>query len=196
MVKLFFCLLLGYLIGSVNFAIVYSHLRRDDIRRHGSGNAGATNVLRTYGAAAALFVFLFDVLKGVMAVLIVRLLFGKYDFQCAAALGAVLGHNFPLYYKFCGGKGVSTSFAVLLVLDWRVALCALCVFLITLLCFKYVSLSSVLAAASIPVSAFIFRGFDVFFFFTLITGVLCIARHHANIKRLMAGNENKLGAKK
>ena len=196
MAKLFLCLVLGYLIGSLNFAIIYSKLRKDDIRNHGSKNAGATNVLRTYGKFPALIVFLLDILKGVIAVLIVRSVFDGEIYECTAALGAVLGHNFPVYYKFSGGKGVSTSFAVLCVLHYQVALVALLVFVITVLISRYVSLSSILASVGAVIAAVVLYDFGVFFCFTLIIAVLCIIRHHANISRLLKGTENKLGKKK
>lgn len=196
MAKLFLCLVLGYLIGSLNFAIIYSKLKKDDIRNHGSKNAGATNVLRTYGKVPALIVFLLDILKGVIAVLIVRSVFDGEIYECTAALGAVLGHNFPVYYKFSGGKGVSTSFAVLCVLHYEVALIALLVFVITVLISRYVSLSSILASVGAVIASVVLYDFGVFFYFTLIIAVLCIIRHHANISRLLKGTENKLGKKK
>ncbi len=196
MAKLILSLLFGYLFGSLNFAIIYSKLRKDDIRNHGSGNAGATNILRTYGKIPALIVFLLDISKGIIAVLLVRLAIGDELLECSAALGAVLGHNFPIYYKFAGGKGVSTSFAVLLILQWQVAVLALLVFIISVAISKYVSLSSVLASLSAIVSSYFMVGFDTFFFFCLLIGILCIIRHHTNIKRLLNGTENKLGAKK
>lgn len=196
MTDLAVCLIFGYLIGSVNFSIVYSHLKGDDIRRHGSKNAGATNILRTYGKLPALFVFLCDVLKGVVAVLAAKFVFADMSAQCLAALGAILGHNFPIYYSFSGGKGVSTSFAAFLALDWRVALCALAIFAVTVICFRYVSLSSIVSAVSITVFAYIFHGADVFFAFSIVVAILCVVRHRANIRRLLSGTENKLGSKK
>ena len=196
MIKLLLSLLFGYLFGSLNFAIIYSKLRGDDIRNHGSGNAGATNVLRTYGKLAALLVFLLDISKGVISVLIIRSVFDSELLECVTALGAVLGHNFPVYYKFTGGKGVSTSFAVLLILHWQIALIALATFIITVLLSRYVSLSSILASVAAGISAFILYSFNEFSVFCLIICILCIIRHHSNIKRLLNGTENKLGQKR
>lgn len=196
MAKIILCLILGYLLGSLNFAIIYSKLRGDDIRNHGSGNAGATNVLRTYGKLPALFVFLLDISKGVIAVLLVRSVFHSELLECSAALGAVLGHNFPIYYKFAGGKGVSTSLAVLLALHYPTALIAMATFIIVVLVTKYVSLSSILAAVAAMVWAFVFFRISEFSVFCAIIGILCIVRHHANIKRLINGTENKLGQKR
>lgn len=194
--KIILCLILGYLLGSLNFAIIYSKLRGDDIRNHGSGNAGATNVLRTYGKGPAALVFLLDISKGIIAVLLVRSVFSSALLECAAALGAVLGHNFPVYYKFAGGKGVSTSFAVLLVLHWPTALISLLTFIIVAVITRYVSLSSILASVAAIITAFILFRVNEFSVFCLVIGVLCIIRHHANIKRLISGTENKLGQKR
>lgn len=197
-------LLMGYLIGSCNFAIIYSKLiKKDDIRKHGSGNAGSTNVLRTYGKGAAALVFVLDILKGVIAVLIAHLFYPYTDIcSCIAAGGAVLGHNFPCYYDFKGGKGVATSFAALLVLNWKVALIALGVFLVVVLISRYVSLGSVLAAVAAPVSAIVFKCNNIgdvslaFCIFSVCLGLLCILRHKENLKRILKGTENKLGKKK
>lgn len=194
--KIILCLILGYLIGSLNFAIIYSKLRGDDIRNHGSGNAGATNVLRTYGKLPAAIVFLLDISKGVVAVLLVRWVFGTSLLECSSALGAVLGHNFPIYYKFAGGKGVSTSLAVLLTLHYPTALVAMVTFIIVAVLTKYVSLSSILAAVAAMIAAFAFFKVNEFSIFCAIIGILCIVRHHANIKRLINGTENKLGQKR
>lgn len=196
MAKILVCLVLGYLLGSLNFAIIYSKLKGDDIRNHGSGNAGATNVLRTYGKLPAAIVFLLDISKGVIAILLARSVFDGMIYDCSAALGAVLGHNFPVYYKFAGGKGVSTSLAVLLTLHFPTALVAIAAFIIVVLLTKYVSLSSILAAVAAIIASFIFFKIDVFSVFCSIIGILCIVRHHSNIKRLLNGTENKLGQKR
>ena len=196
MSEILVCLVLGYLLGSLNFAIIYSKLKGDDIRNHGSGNAGATNVLRTYGKLPAAIVFLLDISKGVIAILLARSVFDGMIYDCSAALGAVLGHNFPVYYKFAGGKGVSTSLAVLLTLHFPTALAAIVTFIIVVLLTKYVSLSSILAAVAAIIASFIFFKVDVFSVFCSIIGVLCIIRHHSNIKRLLNRTENKLGQKR
>ena len=196
MAELFLCLVIGYLFGSLNFAIIYSKLKGDDIRNHGSGNAGATNVLRTYGKVPAAVVFILDILKGVIAVLIARFTLGNSIYECSAALGAVIGHNFPVYYKFKGGKGVATSFAVLIALHWPTALIALLVFIVVVVMSKYVSLSSICASVGAIISSFAFFSINEFSIFCTVIGLLCIYRHKANIGRLIAGNEHKLGQKK
>ncbi len=196
-------LLMGYLIGSCNFAVIYSKVfKKDDIRRHGSGNAGATNVLRTYGKGPAAAVFVLDLLKGAAAALIAKAIYPHTDIcACIAGGGAILGHNFPCYYEFKGGKGVATSFAVLLVLNWKVALIALGVFLITTLISRYVSLGSVLASVAAPVAAIAFKlvnnsASTAMCVFSVCVGLLCIFRHRENLKRLAKGKENRLGKKK
>ncbi len=196
-------LLMGYLIGSCNFAIIYSKLfKRDDIRKHGSGNAGATNILRIYGKGPAAAVFLLDVLKGAAAALIARALYPGTDVcACVAAFGAVLGHNYPCYYDFRGGKGVATSFATLLVLDWRLAVAALGAFLIVVLISRYVSLGSAFGAvAAVALAAVLrFRGGSVssaLLIYTVCAALLCLLRHCSNFKRIREGKENKLGKKK
>ena len=193
-------LIMGYLIGSCNFAVIYSRLfKKDDIRKHGSGNAGATNVLRTYGKGPAAIVFLLDLLKGVISVLLAKLFFPHTDIcACIAAFGAILGHNFPCYHGFRGGKGVATSFAVLLVLDWRVALIALGVFIIVVLITRYVSVSSISASVAAPAAAIVFRCVNgsvslAICVFSVCVGILCIVRHKDNIVRLRQGKENKIG---
>ena len=194
--KIALCLILGYLFGSLNFAIVYSKLRGDDIRNHGSGNAGTTNVLRTYGKGAAALVLILDISKGVIAVLVSRLFFDSGVLDCCAALGAVLGHNFPLYYGFKGGKGVATSLAVLIALHYPTALVALVTFIVVAAISRYVSLSSITAAVAAVTASFIFFKVNEFSIFCAIIGTLCIIRHHSNIARLIKGTENKLGHKK
>ncbi|MCH5187353.1 MAG: glycerol-3-phosphate 1-O-acyltransferase PlsY [Oscillospiraceae bacterium] len=201
--ELIVMLVMGYLIGSCNFAIIYSKLfKKDDIRRHGSGNAGSTNVLRTYGKGPAAAVFLLDLLKGVIAVLIARFFYRHTDIcACMAAFGAILGHNFPCYYDFKGGKGVATSFATLLVLDWRLALAAAGAFLIFVLITRYVSVGSAAGSIAAPTLAIVLRCVNgsvslALCVYSVCVGLLCLLRHKENFKRLAKGTENKLGKKK
>lgn len=187
---------IGYLIGSINASIILSRLKGSDIRKHGSGNAGATNTLRTFGKGAAAVVLVIDVLKGVAAVLIARYLFPDAPVcQHICGFGAILGHNFPLYFGFKGGKGVLTSVAVLAALNWWVGLIALAVALIIMAITKYVSLGSMLGAITAPIIAF-FLGDIYFIVFTVCAAGLIVIRHKDNIKRLIHGNERKLGEKK
>ena len=146
-------IIVSYLIGSMNASVVISKILGDDIRNHGSGNAGATNMLRTYGKGAALIVLLVDVLKGVLAVLIAKFAFaGMPLYQYISGGGAILGHNFPLYFGFKGGKGVLTSIAVLITLNWWIGLVALVSALLIMAVTRYVSLGSMLGAVIAAVS--------------------------------------------
>lgn len=193
----------GYLLGSINGAVLISKIFcGSDIRTHGSGNAGTTNMLRTFGKKAAAGTFLVDLLKGVVAALLcgffVRFVGHHIGYDIGACVGgafAILGHNWPLYFGFKGGKGVLTSFAVLVVLAPLSALCALGVFILVVAISRYVSLGSILAALTLPVWIWLFMGIVPVFYLGVFAAVLLIARHHANIGRLIHGTESKLGQK-
>ena len=201
--------LLGYLLGSVNSAVILSKLvYKKDIRLQGSGNAGMTNMQRIYGKKAALFTFLGDFCKGIVAVLLGRLLLGVFASAslhgaCIAGAFAVIGHNWPLYFGFKGGKGVLTTFSVMIIIAPLPTLVAFGIFLITVILTKYVSLGSLLAAVSLPVVVFFLgdvlctqRGLGPVFYLSLFVAVLIIARNHANIRRLLQGKESKLSLHK
>ena len=196
--------IISYLIGSVNFSILLSRIiSGEDIRKSGSGNAGATNMLRTYGKKMGVITLLLDVLKGVIAILVCRLVFPQTAQVLAYVAGVfvALGHNFPLYFGFKGGKGVATSLGVILMLDWRVGLIVLVCAILVMALTKYVSLGSILGGASVIIvyilKFFVFKSIDaVQLICIVILGGLLIIRHHANIKRLINGTENKLGSKK
>ncbi len=184
----------GYLLGSINTSLIVCRLYGIDIREHGSGNAGMTNTLRTVGRKAALVVLAGDALKGIISCLTGLILAGEYG-AIAGGLGAVAGHNWPVYFRFKGGKGVLTSFATILFLDWRIGLILLAVFGLVLLISRYVSLSSICASACFPVFAILLGRGAVFVVFSLTIALLIISRHHSNINRLLKGAESKLGAK-
>jgi glycerol-3-phosphate acyltransferase PlsY len=206
-IKLAAVVVAGYLLGSVNPSIIVGKLRGFDIRTKGSGNAGVTNTLRTMGKKAAIPVLAGDVLKGVLACVAGMLLVGTVDGLgqvgvIAGGAAAILGHNWPVFFGFKGGRGVLTSLAVMLMADWRVALIALGVFAIVVAATRYVSLGSILAALSLPFLALL-PGFygtasELLFFmgFAAAAGLLIILRHLPNIKRLVTGTESKLGQKK
>jgi len=204
----------GYLLGSLNFAVIWSKLiYHDDIRNHGSGNAGTTNMLRTYGKKAAVLTLLGDLLKGVIAALAFGLFFkfvgegqniGLLTYvkgATVAGLFAIFGHNWPVFFNFKGGKGVLSSFAVILTVIPIQGLICLAVFIIVVLITKYVSLGSVLGAAALPVVTIISvlrEGFKAdpdgifLLIFAAISSILVIIRHRENIKRIFKGTENKL----
>lgn len=204
------CLLIvvaAYLLGSLPSGYLLVRLfRHQDIRQSGSGNIGATNVLRSGGKGLAAATFLLDMLKGCSAVWLggligVLLVPGSApaNFQALAALVAVLGHIFPLWLKFHGGKGVATGFGVFLVAAPWAALAAISVFILVLLLSRYVSLASILGAASFPLFACLLGHADRPPFFIAVevaVALLLIAKHHQNIRRLLAGTESRLGAKK
>ncbi|WP_457920568.1 glycerol-3-phosphate 1-O-acyltransferase PlsY [Pseudobacteroides cellulosolvens] len=194
--KILSMFILGYLLGSLNSSLLVGKVYGVDVRKHGSGNAGATNTLRTLGKKAAVFVILGDALKGVLACLIGSLLVGNNGLM-VAGIGSIVGHNWPLYFKFKGGKGVLTSFAVALMMDWKVALILFAIFAIVVAISKYISLGSIIGAALFPVAAYIHKSDDkLYLVIAVIFAFLIILRHRSNIKRIVQGTESKFGKKK
>lgn len=188
-------IVIGYLIGSVNPAIIYSRLKGTDIRSVGSKNAGATNTLRNFGKKAALIVTVCDLLKCVIAVILAAFLASVLDenvllAKLFAATGCIIGHNFPIYFGFKGGKGVLVSVAALFMSDWRVGLSALGVFIVVFVIWKYVSLGSISGAAAAIIAAFLTENTPVIIF-TVFAAALTIYRHKTNIVRLVNGTEAK-----
>ena len=205
-------LVIGYFFGAFQTGYIYGRLHGIDIREHGSGNAGATNTLRTLGMKAGVITFAGDCLKPIAAILLVTYFFGDYFTGDArvlglyAGLGAVLGHNFPFYLKFRGGKGIACTAGVVMAVCPQAVPSCLAVFVLCLWLTKYVSLGSILMAAlfMIQVVEYNFMGaiglptenvleYDIL---AIIFGVMAIWRHKANIGRLLAGTENKIGSKK
>ena len=201
----------AYLLGSIPTGFLLVRLfRRQDIRTVGSGNIGATNVLRTGGRGLGAATFLLDVLKGCAAVWTSMAVFTHIvpaiplrDFEAIAALSCVLGHMFPVWLRFKGGKGVATGFGVFLVAAPAAALASISVFFVVLALSRYVSLGSILGALCFPVFAWFLpshdaaRGNRSLFFIAVQAAVslLIVAKHHQNIVRLVAGKENRIGAK-
>lgn len=206
-VLLIICGILGYLLGSINTSVILSKLvYKEDIRKKGSGNAGTTNALRTFGKKAAAVTLLGDFAKGILAVLLAWLIAPADARELAgviAGAGAILGHNFPLYFGFKGGKGVLTTLAVMLMLAPIPAVIALIVFIVVVAISRYVSLGSMVAAFILPFLIF-FRGNYISlpggltdtFWLSVGVALLIIVRHHANIGRLVRGEESKIFAKK
>ena len=200
---------IAYLIGSINFSVI---IRRKitgfDVREKGSGNAGTTNMLRAVGKKAALITLLCDILKGVVAILI-ALIAGKIAnnvdkallIQIAGIL-VVLGHTFPIFFEFKGGKGVATSLGVLLMTNWQIGLICLVFAIVIMLFSRMVSMGSVGAAILFPVlTLFINNNFIVeasgikYFIYSLILALIVIFNHRENIKRIANGTQNKLSFK-
>ena len=219
---------IGYLLGSLSFSIIFTKVFiSKDIRSFGSGNAGATNVLRSVGKRAAALTFLFDFLKCVLAVVIGKAIIGYfagvYDLSplveqygaFAAGFGCLLGHVYPIYFHFQGGKGVVTSAAMMAIIDWRVFVLVLLGFIITFAISRIVSLSSMVGAVVYPIATFLITYFcdyqnqflsgveqaDLAYVITctilsFMIGVIVIFLHRANIVRLIHGEEKKLVPKK
>jgi glycerol-3-phosphate acyltransferase PlsY len=185
----------AYLLGSVSFAIVVSKLMRlPDPRSYGSKNPGATNVLRTGSKAAAVLTLAGDAAKGWLAVWLAQLYLP--DAAPYAALAVFLGHLFPLYHRFQGGKGVATAAGVLFGIDWRIGLGTLATWIIIALFLRYSSLAALLAAAFAPFFTALLLGLNAYFAMVLVMSALLVWRHKENIARLIAGTESRIGAKK
>ena len=189
----------AYLLGSIPFGYILVRLfRREDIREQGSGNIGATNVARSGGTKLGVVTLLLDIGKAYAAVVIARHLApGLYDVQVAAAIAAVMGHVFPVWLGFRGGKGVASALGVFLALTWPSALGILLVFAVVFAITRYVSLASMVGSATFPLFGFYFvaqRTPLVKFGFIFIP-LLIIVKHHGNIRRLMNGTESRFGVR-
>lgn len=191
-------LLVSYLLGCFNGSVMTSHfIIRDDVRQHGSGNAGLTNFYRTYGARYALCVIVCDMGKTVLACLIggylMHWVVGDWTLGLLiAGIGCELGHMFPVFFGLRGGKGILSGGVLVLLLDWRVALIAWGLFAVLWLTTRYVSLGSIAATASMPVSVFLLMGHN--WLYTVLSAAiaaLVIWFHRGNIQRLLTGTEKK-----
>ena len=192
---------IGYLLGCANGAILTSKIfYHDDVRKHGSGNAGLTNFYRTYGAKLVLCVIAIDMLKAVVAVELGGFVLGGALGKYFMGFFCMLGHMFPAPYHFKGGKGILSSGTLLLCLDWRVALVSWGAFIVLVLLTRYVSLGSVAAAVLLPVTTFfVYRGtpnFPWIMAFGAVIGGMVTWAHRENIKRLLNGTESKFSRHK
>jgi len=187
-------LVMGYLLGTVSASFIVGKLTKNiDIRKHGSGNAGATNTLRVLGLKAGLLVFFVDILKGVAAVLLGRLIVGDAGGMVAGA-ASVAGHIWPVFLSFKGGKGVATSFGVILVMFPAIAFIQFTV-LITLVVFtRFMSLGSITAAVLLPILLVLFGYSWLYIVYGTALATLIVYLHKGNIARLLAGKENKIGS--
>ena len=200
-------LLIGYLLGGVQSAILVGRFKGIDIREQGSGNAGTTNTIRVLGKKAGALVLIIDILKAVVAIWLAKWLLGSNHIEAKvlialySGIGAILGHSYPLFFKFKGGKGIATTAGTLIGIDIRLFLVAAAIFLICFAITHIVSISSLLMTASIPVLIAIAYaragsiGIEAVILALLIT-VFTFYRHKANIKRLLNGTEAKLTSKK
>lgn len=206
------CLVIGYICGLFQTGYIYGKLHHIDIRQHGSGNAGTTNALRTLGWKAGVITFLGDCLKCIFAVFVAWLLFGKSHermfelLAMYAGVGAVLGHNFPFYLQFKGGKGIAATAGILLAVNPKVAIVAYLTFIVIVVATRYVSLGSIILvimfAIGMVVQGEIFgttltvpERYELYALSIFLT-ILAIYKHKENIKRLLHGTENKLSFSK
>ncbi len=195
-------LVIGYLLGGIQPAIIISRFKGQDIREQGSGNAGSTNAIRVYGKKIGLTVFALDLLKAIIAVIIARVVYEEHAITASlyAAIGVILGHSYPLYFGFKGGKGVAVTVGAIYFIDIRIGIIASIIFGISLYVTKIVSLSSMLLTSSVAVGLYIFYKDHEDIIEVLILGIavagFVIYRHRANIKRMMDGTEAKIKSKK
>ena len=206
MLKYILVVIVAYLLGSISFSVIISKkLAGFDVREKGSGNAGSTNVLRTVGKKGAILTLICDCLKGVIAVLIAYIVSkttqntdGALLVQLAG-LAVVLGHTFPIFFNFKGGKGVATSLGVLLIINWQIGLICLVFALLLMALTRFVSLGSVSAAILFPVLTIFIHSHYIldgrYIIFALLLGAFVVFNHRANVKRLLEGKENKLSFK-
>jgi len=191
------CGTVSYLIGSLPTGFLWAQARGIDIRTVGSGNIGATNVMRALGKGPGIAVLVIDALKGFLPVFFAPRLFdGGSPLQIVCTLCVIAGHNWTCWLKFKGGKGIATSAGALLGAIWAPFLCGLAVWIVVFALSRYVSLASIAAAVAIPVATWYLRHDQPWFITTTILGVVAIYKHRSNIQRLMAGTENRVGAKK
>lgn len=187
----------GYLLGSLSFAVLLVRWRTGkDIRAEGSGNPGATNVLRAHGKALGALVALLDVAKGAVAVLLVRLVTADPRYAAAAGFAAVLGHVFPLFHDFRGGKGVATAVGAFLILAPPAALVCIALFVLGVVATRYVSVGSIVSMVLLPLVAGVaFHAPRPVLLAAAATAVLVLFKHLPNLKRLARGEEGKLGSR-
>ena len=190
------CTVVPYLLGSINFAVIISSKSfNDDVRNHGSGNAGMTNMLRLYGKKAAIFTLGGDALKAILAALVGYFMIGMLGAYIAGFF-CILGHMFPVFFKFRGGKGVVTAAASMLMCNPIVFLLLLILFILIVFIWRYISLASVMCVLLYPVvlsfvDTLLIGGSGIYMIFVVLTTVLVVIKHKDNIKRLMEGKENK-----
>ena len=206
MVECIIVAIIAYLIGSINFSVIISKkMAGFDVREKGSGNAGTTNMLRAVGKKAAAITLICDILKGVVAILIAMLI-GKIVKNSNIALlvqiagvAVILGHTFPIFFKFKGGKGVATSLGVLIMSNWQIGLICLVFALVLMVLTQMVSVGSIAAAILYPVlTLFIPQNYIVsgnYLIYSIILAVLIVFNHRENVKRLLNGTENKISFK-
>ncbi|MFK8028023.1 MAG: glycerol-3-phosphate 1-O-acyltransferase PlsY [Gammaproteobacteria bacterium] len=189
-------IILAYLAGSISSSILIARFfQLPDPRSLGSGNPGATNMLRTGSKKAAALTLVGDLLKGLIPLLIARGLGADLTLLCLMGLAATLGHMYPIYYQFRGGKGVATTLGVLLGINWLLAIIWIATWISTAKLSGYSSLGALIATALLPIVAYFIQQPMIVIYLMLIIAILVIWRHQSNIKNLLAGKESKIGSK-
>ncbi len=201
--------IIAYLIGSINFSVIISKkMAGFDVREKGSGNAGTTNMLRSVGKKGAAITLICDILKGVVAILIAMLIGWAFKVENQsllvqiAGIAVVIGHTFPIFFGFKGGKGVATSLGILIMTNWQIGLICLVFGVVLIALTRMVSLGSCTAAVLFPVlTLFISENYIVsqgsgYFVYSVILAIIVLFNHRSNIKRILSGTENKISFKK
>ena len=210
-IKLVIVAIISYLLGSCNFGVIISKsLKKEDIRESGSGNAGTTNMMRTYGKTLGILTIIGDIAKVFVAIWVAfkimsveetKMIFDRisdnpqYVLKSFAGLFAVAGHIFPCFFKFKGGKGVATSGGMVIMIDWRIALILFAIFVLTILITRYVSLGSIIMAVLYPVFMGLFHKDAGLVIISLVFTLIVVTAHRENIKKLINHTENKIGSK-
>lgn len=205
------CLVMGYVFGLFQTGYIYGKVKGIDIRQHGSGNSGSTNALRVMGVRAGALVFMGDFLKTVIPCFLVRILFASrpeyvYVLILYAGFGVILGHNFPFYLDFKGGKGIAATAGIMFSLDWRLTALCLAAFILIVAVTRYVSLGSLVVSTIFLIWNIMMGQMGAyglsqtsrleFYGVSAVISIMAFWRHRANIVRLVQGKENKVGAKK
>jgi glycerol-3-phosphate acyltransferase PlsY len=192
------CLVIGYVLGCIQTSYIIGRIKGIDLRNYGSGNLGATNALRVMGKKLGLITFACDILKAVAAFMIAKYALSQGDLGgLYAGFGVVVGHNWPFYLKFRGGKGIAVTFGLMLCIEPWISLIVLIIAIAVIALTKYVSLGSILAMLSMALIAVVkYYSEPEMMILLLLISLIAIVKHRSNIKRLLAGTENKLGAKK
>lgn len=198
MFKLIFCIIIAYFLGNISGGMIFGKLLfNKDIRDYGSKNAGTTNALRVFGIKAGALTFIVDLLKSILACFIGMKLLGLNG-VLLAGIFVVIGHNWPVFLNFKGGKGIASSFGFIIFLDYKIAIVAILIFVTIVILTKYISLASMITTTLVlPISYIFFKYRNIYVLLTLLfLASLSICRHKSNIIRLINGNENKINFKK
>ena len=188
--------LAAYLIGSISCSILIARVMQlPDPRSLGSGNPGTTNMLRTGSKKAAVITLLGDLLKGLIPILIARWIGFDLLILCLMALAAIIGHIFPVYYRFKGGKGVATTLGVFLAISWQLAICCVVIWICIAKITGYSSLAAILTIAFLPITAYFFNQPLIVIYLACFVAIVVIWRHQSNIKNLLSGKESRIGQK-